>query len=89
MSYHIELSNQAEEHLAKLKRNEPVSFKKALLLLDELSKHPEYGTGKPERLRGNRSRQWSRRITAKHRLVYEIRDEEVLVYVVSSYGHYD
>lgn len=89
MIYALELSGQAKEQILKLKRNEPQAFRKVALLLEELRQHPEYGTGKPERLRGNRSGQWSRRITAKHRLVYEIRDKEVLVYVVSSYGHYD
>ncbi|MCH5308145.1 MAG: type II toxin-antitoxin system YoeB family toxin [Prevotella sp.] len=33
--------------------------------------------------------QWSRRITQKHRLVYEIHDAEVVVLVLTAYGHYD
>jgi Txe/YoeB family toxin of toxin-antitoxin system len=32
------------------------------------------GTGKPERLRGNLSGVWSRRIDQRHRLVYTVRD---------------
>lgn len=58
--------------MAKLKRQEPSAFKKAIRLIDELFEHPRTGTGKPELLSGDRAGQWSRRITKKHRLVYEI-----------------
>lgn len=47
------------------------------------------GTGKPEPLSGDRSGQWSRRITQKHRLIYEIEENIVTVDVLSAYGHYD
>ena len=46
-------------------------------------------TGKPEQLRGNLSGMWSRRITDKHRLVYEIREDRIDVLVVIAYGHYN
>ncbi|MBO4476583.1 MAG: Txe/YoeB family addiction module toxin [Bacteroidales bacterium] len=57
--------------------------------MDELSEHPRIGKGKPEPLSGYRSGQWSRRINYRHRMVYEIQDTVVKVYVLSSYGHYD
>ena len=47
------------------------------------------GTGHPERLKGDLASKWSRQITRKHRMVYEIRDTEVLVIVLTAYGHYD
>lgn len=77
------------DDMAKLKRQEPTAFKKAVKLIDELYEHPKTGTGKPEPLSGDRAGQWSRHITKKHRLVYEIRDMEVIVIVVSAYGHYE
>lgn len=89
MIYDIILSPDAVKDLAKLRKNEPNAFAKAYRLLDELREHPRTGTGKPEPLSGDRSGQWSRRITQKHRMVYSIEDEIVKVYVVSSYGHYD
>ena len=58
-------------------------------LVEELEFHPTTGTGKPEQLSGNRSGQWSRRITEKHRLIYEIFDDKVMVLVISAFGHYD
>ena len=36
-----------------------------------------------------RAGQWARSITKKHRLVYLIKELEVIVAVLSAYGHYD
>ena len=87
--YAITYSSQAEEDLRKLKRSEPDAFRKATKLLNELMEHPTTGTGHPEPLRGDCAGQWSRRITDKHRLVYEINETEVVVLVLTAYGHYD
>ena len=87
--YDVRYQKEALDDLAKLKRQEPTAFRKAVKLIDELYEHPKTGTGKPEPLSGDRFGQWSRRITKKHRLVYEIRDMEVIVIVISAYGHYE
>ena len=87
--YKIVYSSRAEEDLHKLKKNEPAAFRKAVKLLNELTEHPKTGTGHPEQLKGDRAGQWSRRITSKHRLVYEILETEVIVLVLTAYGHYD
>ena len=50
--------------------------------------HPHTGTGHPEQLSGDLSGKWSRRITKRHRLIYEIHDNEVVVIAISAYGHY-
>ncbi|MBQ7056751.1 MAG: Txe/YoeB family addiction module toxin [Bacteroidaceae bacterium] len=87
--YIVEIKEQAEKDLIRLLKNEPNAYKKALKLIGELYEHPMTGTGKPERLRGDRAGQWSRRITSKHRLIYEIHDMQVTVIVLTAYGHYD
>lgn len=89
MTYDIVYAPEAEQGLAKLYKTEPKAYKKALHLIAELHEHPRTGTGKPEPLSGDRSGQWSRRITKKHRLVYEIHDTEVVVLVLTAFGHYD
>ena len=89
MMYKITFSPEAETDLAKLKRSEPTSFKKAVKLLNELVEHPKTGTGHPEPLKGKPENRWSRQITKKHRLVYRIFETEVHVDVLSAYGHYD
>lgn len=88
MTYDIVYAPEAEQGLAKLYKSEPKAYKKALQLIAELHEHPMTGTGKPEALSGDRTGQWSRRITSKHRLVYEIHNTEVVVLVLSAYGHY-
>ena len=86
--FEVRYQKEALDDLAKLKRQEPTAFKKAIKLIDELYEHPRTVTGKPEPVSGDKAGQWSRRITKKHRLVYEIRDMEVIVIVISAYGHY-
>ena len=87
--YTITYAPKAQEGLAKLKRNEPASFKKVIKLLNELAIHPTSGTGHPEPLKGEPANRWSRQITKKHRLVYRVFETEVHVEVLTAYGHYD
>lgn len=87
--YSLKFEDEAKEDLAKLKKSEPKAFDKATKLLEELQDHPKTGTGKPKPLSRNRSSQWSRKITDKHRLIYKIEEEEVVVLVLSAWGHYD
>ena len=89
MTYKLDFADQAKEDLARLKRDEPLAYRKAATLLAELRLHPRTGTGKPEALTGGRAGQWSRRINRRHRLIYEIQDAVVKVYVLSSWGHYN
>ena len=48
-------------------------------LIDEAVRDPGVGAGKPERLRGDLSGCWSRRIDQEHRLVYTVKDEQLVV----------
>lgn len=64
------------------------SLFQSIKLIGELYEHPRTGTGKPEPLSGDRLGQWSRRISKRHRLVYEIQDTDVIVLVLTAYGHY-
>lgn len=90
MSYSIELTDEAISDIAKHKK---AGDKKVLIkidkLLNELREHPTKGIGKPEKLRHYEVATWSRRITDKHRLVYRIEDEKVVVIVLAFWGHYD
>ena len=89
MSYVINHTGKALDDADRLERNEPKAYKKFLQLLDELKEHPKTGTGHPEPLKGQPEGRWSRRISQKHRLVYRIFETEVLVLVLSTYGHYE
>lgn len=89
MSYRVEFKSKAQEDFQRLLKSEPKAYKKALKLVGELYEHPQTGTGHPEQLKGDPKGRWSRRITARHRLIYEIHDMEVIVIVLAAYGHYD
>ena len=89
MTYKVGLSEEAEGDIASLKRSEPKAYKKFVKLLIELQQHPTTGTGHPKPLSGDRKGQWSRRINEKHRLVYKIEEEELIVCVLATWGHYN
>ena len=61
-------------------------FSKIGSLIKEIIRTPFSGTGKPEPLRANLSGFWSRRITDKHRLVYKV-EENVLI-IAACKSHY-
>ena len=89
MSYKITITPDAEKDILNLAKSEPKSFLKVQKLIEELREHPTTGTGHPEPLKGQPERRWSRRITKKHRLIYQIFETEILVLILSVYGHYD
>lgn len=90
MSYTIELTDEAISDIEKHKKS---GDKKVLIkinkLLDELREHPTKGNGKPEQLKHYEIATWSRRISDKHRLIYRIQDDKVVVIVLAFWGHYN
>lgn len=87
--YTIRYTKKATKDILQLQHSEPIAFKKVKNFIDELKEHPKFGTGHPEPLKGMPEGRWSRTITKKHRLVYQVFEEEVVVLVLTSYGHYD
>jgi len=61
-------------------------LKRIRKLIEEIQKKPFEGIGKPAPLKFNLAGKWSRRITEKDRIVYEI--EESVIKVYSLKGHY-
>ena len=55
-------------------------------MIEEAGRDPGVGIGKPERLSHNLSGYWSRRITDEHRLVYQLRENELVI--VQARYHY-
>lgn len=80
---------QAEKDRAYWKKSGNTAvMKRITALLQDISRHPYTGIGKPEPLKYDLSGLWSRRITAEHRLIYRVEDEKVVVYVLSMRYHY-
>lgn len=89
MSFDIDFTESALHDLKKHKKAGNLQLlRKIDKLLEELRIHPTTGTGKPEQLRYRDSPTWSRRISDKHRMVYEIQEQRIVVLVLSFWGHY-
>ncbi len=54
-------------------------FKRLGRLIIETAKTPFAGIGKPEPLKRELSRYWSRRITDEHRLVYRVTEDQLII----------
>lgn len=57
------------------------------LLKEMLRGDPSTGTGKPELLKHNLSGFWSRRLSAKDRIIYKFDDRYIYIFAIG--GHYD
>lgn len=88
MSYQIVFTPEAEKELSKYKKSNPAAFKKIIKLMPELAEHPRTGTGHPEPLVSGNSVTYSRRISKKDRIIYDVYDETVTVVMLSVEGHY-
>ena len=59
--------------------SQPKTLQRINRLINEAARDPGFGTGKPERLTGNLSGYWSRRINAEHRLISKVLEGEVRI----------
>lgn len=87
--YSVVVSEEARDDLLYWQK---IGDKSILRKLDhifsELALHPKTDNGKPEALKGSLSGCWSRRVNKQHRIVYEITESMVTVFVISARGHY-
>jgi len=78
--------NSWEDYISWQKEDKKI-LKKINELIKDILRTPYKGIGKPEPLKYDLTGLWSRRIDREHRLVYQIRGEELLIY--SCRFHYD
>ncbi|MEO8110111.1 MAG: Txe/YoeB family addiction module toxin [Ginsengibacter sp.] len=76
----ISLTAEAITHLEEWRQSDPKVLAKIVSLLAETAKYPFEGIGKPEPLKHNLKGKWSRRINQEHRLVYEVKDDAIIVF---------
>ena len=62
------------------------TLRKINALIRDTMRHPFEGTGAPEPLRGNLTGLWSRRIDKANRLVYQVRQDTIII--LACMGHY-
>ena len=56
-------------------------------IFKELSENPFEGVGSPEQLKFNFANCWSRRINRKDRIIYQVNEDIITVFVISAKGH--
>lgn len=75
----VTLSPVALQQLDEWKKADSKTLIKIISLITEIASNPFTGTGKPEPLKHDLRGKWSRRINQEHRLVYEVRGNEIVV----------
>jgi toxin YoeB len=68
-------------------QNDKKILKKINDLIKEIKRNPFEGIGKPEALKHQLNGYWSRRIDLENRLLYEIREDEIVI--ISCRYHYE
>ena len=79
-------TNSWENYLSWQKEDKNM-LKKINQLIKDIQRTPFHGIGNPEPLKYDLLGFWSRRIDREHRLVYQVFDNEMLIY--SCKYHYD
>ena len=75
-----------EDYLYWQKNNKKL-VKRINGLLKDISRNPYSGIGKPEPLKYKYQGYWSRRIDGEHRLIYRVKEDEILI--AKCRFHYD
>lgn len=85
--YSLVYTRAAKEAIPKLKA---VNLdKKAKALIDLIKENPYQSPPRYEKLVGKLSGAYSRRINIKHRLVYQVIEEEEKIKIISLWTHYE
>jgi len=85
--YNIVYTKKAINDIPKLKSVK--LDKKAKALVEIIKENPYKTPPTYEKLMGDLTGAYSRRINIKHRLVYEVLEEEKTVKIISLWTHYD
>jgi toxin YoeB len=83
----LEFKPQAFEDLQYWVMQNPKLAKRLMRLIEETSRDPFGGIGKPEALRGELSGWWSKRIDQEHRLIYRVEGDRLII--AQARGHYE
>lgn len=75
----IIFADHAWEEYLYWQRTDPKVLKRINALIKEIQRTPYEGIGKPEPLKYNFSGYWSRRINDEHRIVYQVKQDSLLI----------
>ncbi len=83
----IIFSKYAWEDYVYWQTEDKKTLKKINALIKDIQRYPYEGIGKPEPLKFDLAGYWSRRIDLEHRLVYQVKGSDILIYACRF--HYD
>ena len=86
--YRIVITKSAQKDKEKIKQ-QPALKKKVNNLLEIIKDNPYQNPPPYEKLLGNLSECYSRRISIQHRLVYTVDEEQKVVKIISMWTHYE
>ena len=87
MNWDLVYTRQAQKDAKKLAKSE--IKKKAIELLEVLKINPYQNPPPYEKLVGDLSGAYSRRINIQHRLVYQVLESESIVKIIRMWTHYE
>ena len=76
----IKFTKNAAEDIEFWKKKDYKIFNRLKTIIKDICRDPYQGIGKPEPLKYSLSVQWSRRLTTEHRIVYEVKEEIIIIY---------
>ena len=79
--------DESWEDYMYLQRTDKKMLQRINELIREISRSPFSGLGKPEPLKFKYKGFWSRRINEEHRLIYQVKDDEI--FIAKCRFHYD
>lgn len=75
----VAFTERAWEDYVYWQQTDKAILKRLNALIKDVKRHPFEGIGQPEPLKHELSGSWSRRIDGGHRLVCELKDDEVII----------
>ena len=88
--YRIKTTKRTEKDIeAHKKSGQRILMDRVEQIFKELKIHPEFGIGKPKKMKKDPLERWSRNIDDKNRITYQIDDINLVVTVLTAKGHYD
>lgn len=85
--YKIKYHKKAVKEISKLKESNLDT--KAKKLIELIKENPFQNPPPYEKLVGDLQNYYSRRINIKHRLVYQVNEQEKIVKIISMWSHYE
>lgn len=83
----ITFSKNSWEDYVSWQQEDKKTLKRINQMIREIQRTPFQGIGKPEPLKFDLAGLWSRRIDRDHHLVYQVKQNEIIIY--SCRYHYD